>query len=306
VPPPCNPAPQQGYGQPYGQPPYQQPPPYQPQPYPQQQQPPPYQPQQQQASAPASTNADDDDSYYAYFVDLVSLRVGTYDIRGSDADKRTWGFLFSMDPDVVQTEGYFTHRSTFFGAIGGGTDGFEGELTLSSRAGVRGYLGEDHGPFARMGLALQLLGNNKLYRSQIDLPTLEMGYQLMNDSILLEVAATGGLVLGGRYFTGDAAERRIDTEFEWGGAFTLQTDAFRAVATATRIEARQTGPGTPIDQLQGHICANPFEMVLLCAHGAFHAGDVELPDGRFSRSTATYFGGTIGIGAIGNGGGSGP
>lgn len=237
-------------------------------------------------------------------MDLVSLRVGTYDIRGSDADKRTWGFLFSMDPDVVETDGYVTHRSTFFGAIGGGTDGFEGELSIASRGGVRGYFGEDHGPFARIGLSLQLLGNNKIYRSQINLPTLELGYQLMNDSILLELAGTGGLVLGGRYFTGDEAERRIDTEFEWGGTLTLQTDYFRTVVAASRIEARQTGPGTPIDQLQGHLCVNPFSAVLLCAHGAYHRGDVRLPDGRFSTSTATYLGGTIGIGVIRNGGSS--
>jgi len=229
---------------------------------------------------------------------LLSLRVGSYDIRGSDADTRTWGFLFSLDPDIISTSGYVTHRTTFYGAIGGGSDGFEGQLDYSSRAGVRGYVGEDHGPFTRIGLALQFLGNNKLYRSQIELPTLEVGYQLHNEALLFELAATGGLVLGGRYFTGDEARRRIDTEWNSGAQITLQADYVRAHARVQRIFARQTGPGTPIDQASAQLCINPLGALLLCGDGAWHRGDVRLPSGSYRESTALYLGGTIGIGVV--------
>jgi len=245
-----------------------------------------------------ASSSSSEDSWLSVYFDLVSLRVGSYDIRGSDADARTWGFLFSMDPDIVTTRDYFTHRTTFYGAIGGGTDGFEGELDWSSRAGVRGYFGETHGPFARIGMGLQLLGNNKIYRSWFELPQLEAGYQVHSEALLLELAASGGLILGGRYFTGDDARRRIDTEFEWGGIFTLQADYFRANARFMRIEARQTGPGTPIDELTAQLCVNPFGVVLLCADGAWHRGDVELPSGGFRESTALYLGGTLGVGLV--------
>jgi hypothetical protein len=307
-PPPCSPYVQPlppGYGAPYHAPKPCPPqlalqPAYAQQQYPQQQYPQQQYPQQQYPQQQQQRSEDDDDTGDAVsvFWELLAIRVGSYDIRGSDADTRTWGFLVVLDPDVSATADYFTHRTSFYGALGGGSDGFEGHLTWRPRAGVRGYLGDDHGPFARIGLGLEFLGNNKLYRSWVELPYLEVGYQLMNDDVWFELGPTGGLVLGGRYYTGDDAERRIDTEPEIGGQFTLQTDGFRAHASAMRIFAQQTGPGTPIDEANAELCLNPTGALLLCAHGAFHRGDVELPDGSFSESTATYFGATIGLGII--------
>jgi len=236
--------------------------------------------------------------YLSLFFDLVSLRVGTYDIEGSDADARTWGFLFSLDPDIVATADYFTYRSTLYAAIGGGTDGPEGQLDWNWGLGVRGYFGDAHGPFVRAGMGLGVKGNNKLYRSFFELPELVGGYQVHSDDFLLEVSGSAGLVLGGRWFTGDHAERRIDTELQWGGRFTLQTDGFRVNARFLRIEARQTEPGTPIDELGAELCLNPVSALLVCGTSAWHRGDVRLPSGRFSESTALYFGGTVGIGQV--------
>jgi hypothetical protein len=164
--------------------------------------------------------------------------------------------------------------------------------------GLRGYFGDDHGPFARMGLAYQIMGNNKFYRSYVELPRGEVGYQLLTSGALVEVSGRAGLVLGGRYYTGDHAQRRIDSELEWGGSATVQLDPLRLHASAMRIEAHQTGPGTPIDQLDGAVCLNPWKGLLLCGHGSYHRGDVELPGGRFQESTATYLGGTLGYGWI--------
>jgi hypothetical protein len=240
----------------------------------------------------------DPDAQLSVFWEFLAVKVGSYDIRGSDADARTWGFLVALDPDVAVTSDYMTHRTTFYGALGGGSDGFEGHLSWRSRAGVRGYLCDDHGPFLRAGFGLEFLGNNKLYRSGIELPYAEAGYQLLNQDVWFELGATGGLVLGGRYFTGDHAERRIDTEPELGAQATLQLDYFRMHANVMRIFARQTGPGTPIDQASVELCLNPLGALLACAHGAFHRGDVELPDGSFRESTATYVGGTLGIGIV--------
>lgn len=246
---------------------------------------------------------DDDDDERAgtegsVFYDLVSLRVGSYRIRGSDADATTVGFLFAIDPDVIVTSDHATGRFQLYGAIGGGSDGLEGELDWSSTGGVRGYFGDTHGPFARVGLGMQLLGNNKLYRSSFELPEAHVGYQYAGNGIVAELAGTASLVLGGRFYTGDRAERRIDTEPALGGFATVQFDGFRVHATATRIFARQTAPGTPIDQLETQACINPVSVVFLCAHGSYHRGDVRLPGGAFRESTALYVGGTVGIGVI--------
>jgi hypothetical protein len=314
VPPPCPPGyvPPGWYGAPYAPqpaPPYvQQPPPpgyaQQPPPpgYAQQPPPPGYAQQPPPPSGDESRHHDESDLAYSVYFDLISLRIGSYDIRGSDADTRTWGFLFSMDPDIIGTSGYLSYRSTLYAAIGGGSDGLEGEFDWSWGVGARGYFGDDHGPFARIGMGLEFLGNNKLYRSYFELPELHAGYQLHNSDILFELGAAGGLILGGRYFTGDDARRRIDSEPEVGAQVTLQTDGFRADARFMRIFARQTAPGTPIDQLKAELCVNPFGIVLLCADGAWHRGDVQLPNGRFSTSTALYLGGTVGIGVVKTGG----
>jgi hypothetical protein len=310
--PPCSPYVQPlppGYGAPYHAPKPCAPqlalqPSYAPQVYAQQYPPPPAQHQQQQHQQPAPARPDDDDDdddegdAISVFWELLALRVGSYDIRGSDADTRSWGFLVVLDPDVAATADYVSYRTSFYGALGGGSDGFEGHLTWRPRAGVRGYLGDDHGPFARIGLGLEFLGNNKLYRSWVELPYLEVGYQLMNDDVWFELGPTGGLVLGGRYYTGDAAERRIDTEPELGAQVTLQVDGFRAHASAMRIFAGQTGPGTPIDEVNAELCINPAGLFLMCGHAAYHRGDVELPGGGYSTSIATYFGGTIGLGVV--------
>lgn len=250
------------------------------------------------------TAEDDPGDAVAVFLDLVTLRIHGFDIRGSDADTRTTGFLFAIDPDVVQTSGYYTKRSTWFMAIGGGSDGLEGQLEMSSRAGARGFLGEDHGPFARIGLGFQFLGNNKIYRSQFELPTVEVGYQLLNRTILFELATTGSLVLGGRYNLGDHATRRIDTEPAVGALATLQVEPVRLHATAQRIFARQTGAGTAIDQLQAQLCVEPFEFAILCGHGGLHQGAVTLPGGAFSDTRVVYLGLTAGIGTIINAGSS--
>ncbi len=255
------------------------------------------------ASAPAASSDGDAEDERAgtegsVFYDLLSLRVGSYRIRGSDADATTVGFLFAVDPDVIVTSNHATGRFQLYGAIGGGTDGLEGELDWSSTGGVRGYFGDTHGPFARIGLGLQLLGNNKIYRSSFELPEAHVGYQYAGNGIVVEVAGTASLVLGGRYYTGDHAERRIDTEPAVGGFATVHFDGFRLHGAATRIFARQTGPGTPIDQLETQACINPVSIVFLCAHGSYHRGDVELPGGAYRESTALYLGGTLGIGVI--------
>ncbi len=288
---------------PYAQPPppgYAAPPPYgqaPPSPY---VPPPGYAPLPPVASAPTSESHDYADDQSAMIYDIISLRVGSYRLRGTDADATTTGFLVAFDPDVNVVRDHATVRLSSYAAIGGGSGGLEGQIEQTLTAGVRGYLGDDHGPFARLGLGFQVLGNNKIYRSSFELPVVEAGYQLFNDDVLIEAGARSGLVLGGRYNVGDDSHRRIDTEPELGGFFTLQAEPFRAQASFTRTFARQTLTGTPIDQASGAVCAALAEVFYLCGNAAHHRGDVRLPDGAVREASALYLGGTIAIGVIKN------
>jgi hypothetical protein len=232
--------------------------------------------------------------------DIISLRVGSYRLRGTDADATTTGFLVAFDPDINVVRDHATVRLSSYAAIGGGSGGLEGQIEQTITAGVRGYLGDDHGPFARLGLGFQVLGNNKIYRSSFELPVVEAGYQLFNDDVLIEAGARSSLVLGGRYNVGDESHRRIDTEPELGGFVTLQAEPFRAQASFTRVFARQTLTGTPIDQASGALCAAFAEVFYLCGNAAHHRGDVRSPDGAVREASALYLGGTIAIGVIKN------
>ena len=93
-----------------------------------------------------------------------ALRVGSFDVQGSDADARTTGIVFSLSTDIANTSDYVSLRSRSIGALGGGSDGLEGQLEHAHTVGLRGYIGDEHGPFLRAGLAYQLLGNNKCDR----------------------------------------------------------------------------------------------------------------------------------------------
>ncbi len=231
------------------------------------------------------------------FVEGIVLRVGGYRLRGGANPHETYGFLFTVDPDAITRGDIFNTRGTLYAALGGGSAGLEGQFEGASTAGA--HVGQGAGvAFLRGGFGFQVLGNNDLYRSHIELPRLETGYQVFGESVVFELQGNAGLVLGGRYNVGDGAKRRIDTVPRLGASATLQTDDLRLHVAAHRILAFSTGNGDPIDQVGVDLCGQLGKLVVACAHGAGHRGHVHWRDGSTSLSTALYAGGTVGIGAI--------
>ncbi len=236
-------------------------------------------------------------TYHALFVNGLSFQAGRTQVTGSDADDRTMGYRFALRQDQLYTRGAWTARLHMEGTIGGGTGGLEGSLRLAAAGGAWGEVGERHGPFARLGYAVEFQGNDKLYRSSLRIPELQLGYQLNHDTTWFEFGGVGSLVLAGRYNTGDHARRELGFAPTAGGFATVQVDGARVNFTLERIFT-STGPETPVDQLRGDMCLEPFTAIVLCGHGQLHVGEVELPGGSFQTSRATYFGGSIAFGVI--------
>lgn len=234
----------------------------------------------------------------AAFVEGVALRVGGYSLLDGPDPHWTRGFLVSIDPDYARRGEISNGRGTLYAGIGGGSAGLEGLLEGRGTAGVHLPSRRDRGPFGRLGWGFQVVGNRDLYRSHIELPRLETGYQLFGGSTFLELQASGGLVLGGRYDVGAHANRTIGTVPEVGASLTLQGDRARIYVSGMRILAFDPEKSPPIDEAKLDACVQLGKVLLLCAHGAAHQGEVRWRDGTVSSSAALYAGATLGAGAI--------
>jgi hypothetical protein len=194
-------------------------------------------------------------------------------VRGADRDVEGWGLTFAGQGESYRTEGNLTDRSTHSFAIGGGTAGFEGGLETSGAVGVRASLGPNHGPLARLGIAGSLWGNSLLYSSMLELPQLQVGYQYLEGSTVLEVAARVGPVLAGRYNVGDASSRKLGSAFEYGGYAAIHASGVHITGSLARFDAmRADGPG-PVDVARGSLCTWVGNAGL-CVDGRYLRGDV--------------------------------
>lgn len=186
-----------------------------------------------------------------------------------------------------------TLRLAHLAFLGAGADGVEGGLGLDYAMGLRARLGPHHGPFARLGLRAHLLGNQKFYSSRVELPQLQLGYQLLDQRMQLELGGRGGFVLIGRQNALDG-RRPLGDALDFGGYTALRFESLRLEADCTRTRARSSAPGTPVDELSGLLCgiAPPFGV---CLDARYYRGDVRTGQGvRLAQST--YVGLAIGAG----------
>ena len=221
-----------------------------------------------------------------------------YVIEGADVDAHTYGIMFTTGDSVIGHYGPFAYRHDFTGALGAGGGGVQGELSIDAGGGLLGWLSDGVGPFGRFGFGLQFLGNPYVYRSRFELPTLELGLQVLTSDVLLEVAGHGGVVLVGRYNTGEEAHRNLGADVAGGGRVTLQVERFRLDAHGLRIGSHRHRPGGPVDELRSQVCVEPAEAFTVCGNADWHRGRVILPSGESSVSTVKYFGLTLAWGGI--------
>lgn len=297
------------YGAPpgqYGYQPYGQPPPPQPYGYGQPQygygqpqygygQPPPPPPQ------PAYVARDDDDDWKGRAAiggyGIFGARISRLAVSDTDKDGTTWGGQVSLAYDALMAADGFTMRIASMSALGGGGGGLEGMYGGELSFGVRGDFGRTHGPVARLGLGGRVRGNDHLLDWYIELPELQVGYQVLGDRAVLDVVGRGGIVLGGGWEPGEDSDREIGTSFAFGGSLLVGVTPFALSASVLRILEKQHANETPVDHYGGNVCIG--YALAVCGDLTYTRGDVVMPGGAIQGASSLYGGVLIGIGIAG-------
>ena len=222
----------------------------------------------------------------------------TFGVRASvlRAQETSWGLTFAGRAMQYSTNlPYLSWRGGGFWGLGGGSGDFEASLGGALALGGRLPVGKSHGPVLRAGLEGYLLGNDLLYASMFELPQLQLGYQRARGRELFELGAKGGAVLTGRYNDPEREGRRVlGAAFEWGAYGSFHVTPARIDVSFTRVEARQTAPGGPVDVIDGAACGI-VSFVAVCLDARYQRGDVRLPGGGSDEVQTMYAGLTIGL-----------
>jgi len=301
----------------------QQPPPYQPPPYG-----PPYAPYappppqpgygpgpyaQYPAPPPACPPGDDDDGWDEVDANgcktkrkpwergtVFGVRVGMTTTKAAETNGTFASATVSGMSEQFKTSSFLTIHESSHGSLGGGSAGFEGGLGGMFAVGVRAPFGQSHGPFARIGIAGELLGNQRFYFSRLSLPIAEIGYQYIKGRTVLELGARGAPVITGRYNTGHRTRRELGGgSLEWGGYLAVHGKVGRVDVSYMRIEADDNFPGGPVNVLRGNGCVY-VSRIGICADGMYLRGDayfsLPLLAGVVTRDVRSFYGGlTIGV-----------
>jgi len=139
-------------------------------------------------------------------------------------------------------------------ALGGGGAGLEGTLLGGFTGGFRIPVGDRHGPVFRAGALGYLQGNDSFYASLLELPRVEIGYQVAYPAVFLELGMSTGAALIGRQRIGDAQARHIGSGLEVGGYAAARVPWLRLAVTAVRLPSGDDLP-TPVRVLGWTLCA---------------------------------------------------
>ena len=211
-----------------------------------------------------------DDSVYI-IPNLFGLRASETVIERRDP-KASIGLVSESVSYLQDPKGEVTVRHSHFAFLGGGRGGLEGGLGLSLAGGVFAPVGPDHGPFTRLGARAHMLGNEALWASLVEVPELELGYQLLRSSLHLELAAHAGPVLVGRY-NADDGRRPLGGSVEYGGLVATRFGVVDLDLEWTRVLAHDSEPGTAVDVLTALLCGGA-NWVGMCFDARLYAGDV--------------------------------
>lgn len=204
----------------------------------------------------------------------VGVRVSETHVKTRLDTTTSVGVLAALDNQLYFTPGLFSMRALDFGFIGGGSGGFEGGLGGDFAFGARAPFGPHQGPFVRLGFRGYLFGNDDLYNSLLELPTGQVGYQLLvGRRLLFELAASGAPVLVGRYDVDGALPRKLGKSFEWGGHLAVRVAGVHLEVGYSRFEPERGSAYDALDMLNGQLCAAAWP-IALCADGRYYRGKV--------------------------------
>lgn len=185
--------------------------------------------------------------------------VGLFGIRGGEtavhgADAKAGVSLHSVSSSyVTDRRGGVSARAGHFAFLGGGRGGMEGGIGLDVGFGLYHPAGRAHGPFSRLGGRGFLLGNPVFFASLVELPQLQLGYQVLTRDLHLELAARGGPVLAGR-LNPDGERRRLGGSFEWGGHAALGAGPLNLELEFSHVEPGEDDPYGGVDVLSALLC----------------------------------------------------
>jgi hypothetical protein len=204
------------------------------------------------------------------------LRAGSLTIRGSDADGRDLGAALSARTEGYAQDGWVSVHRLQWGSIGWGDGGFEAELGGLIEGGPRIKLKGRHGVVFRGGFQAYLGGNQRIYSSLLELPRFVAAYQLLSRKVLLEAGLQGAFVVLGCYNAGEELGRRLGIAPDWGAFASFQRAPARLVMSFTRVEARFSGSGRPVDMVSGLACGYVGKLSL-CTDARYWRGDLDGP-----------------------------
>jgi len=177
---------------------------------------------------------------------VIGLRVTVTGLDAPNTGAWVGAALYVQGEEYVRRD-VFSVRTTSAMGLGGGGAGFEGVLDGSVAFGGRVPIAQKHGPVARVGIAGHVIGNDLFYSSLIELPQGQLAYQYMSGVTVVELGATIGLALDGRYGQRWMATPGVSPHtalggLEVGGYAALQARHFRLGVQAQRVPIREA-PG---------------------------------------------------------------
>jgi hypothetical protein len=223
----------------------------------------------------------------SFWLDL-SLQNTLLRVEGPGGQRTTEGGLASFELALTSNMRSFEVSGLLAGAIGGGGGsgggGVEGEFRLDDLLGVRGYFGEHHGPFLRVGAVVRILAYPTFsfhYLGGVG----EAGYQFIDQHFGFEIGALGGAAVS----TVTPAAAAVPML----GAFASMT----ARQAVLRMEWQHFDPpgATPFDYVAGSGCVVVRRFIPLCltqwsivpGGGTGHATYLGLSIGLGGGATAT-------------------
>ncbi|NUQ77771.1 MAG: hypothetical protein HUU21_29900 [Polyangiaceae bacterium] len=226
------------------------------------------------------------------------VRAGSLTIRGSDADGRALGAVFSGRTEGYAQDGWVSVHRLQWASIGWGEGGFEGELGGLLEGGPRLKLWGRHGVVFRGGLQAYFGGNEMLYSSLLELPRVVAAYQLLSRRVLLEAGFQGAFVLLGCYNAGEEFGRRLGLAPNWGAFASFQRAPARISVSFSRVEAHFSGSGRPVDMAGGLACGFVGKLSL-CTDARYWRGDLDGPRLTRKENVETfYFGFMAGLATV--------
>lgn len=189
---------------------------------------------------------------------VFGLRGSAATVRGAAATEGS-GLMVSAEGEEFVRRGVFVTHGMHRLAIGGGGAGFEGTLQGALAGGFRLPVAKRHGPVIRAGVLGYVRGNDAFYASLLDLPQVQLGYQYLYGRTVLELGATSGAVLAGRFRAGEAETRILGAGLEVGAYAALQIPWFRLGVSGMRLPTNDA-LSAPVRTAEGTLCAiaTPF------------------------------------------------